>query len=212
MIARPYAIVSALIILGMFAVGAWVLHYVPVGRGPRFAQIGLLLFTPAFAALLWLVFAAVPWITPLGRNLFKSQSAYGTIWLAITCLMAIQFTGFAAVEMGAAWPMPRVLTAASAIAFIVMGNVSGKLRPNHFAGFRTPWALIDDEIWDKTQRFGGWVTVICGFLLLNATLFFDGYRLTRMMSALILTGAVIVMVASWWFARQKKNARRALGP
>jgi uncharacterized membrane protein len=52
---------------------------------------------------------------------------------------------------------------------VVIGNVMGKLRWNYVVGIRTPWTLADERVWDKTHRFGGWLFVIGGFLLLAST-------------------------------------------
>ncbi|MEI9989600.1 MAG: SdpI family protein [Rhizomicrobium sp.] len=204
MIAKPYAAVSALLVLGMFAVAAVIALRMPVALAANFARVALLFFIPALAALFWLLFAAVPWITPRGRNLFQSQSAYGAIWLAVTSMSAASFSVALGPVFHLAWAGPNLVHAASGIALIVIGNVSGKLRPNHFAGIRTPWTLADDEVWDKTHRFGGWIFVICGFVVLNAALIFDASATTRIATGATLATAIVVIGASWHFARQKR--------
>jgi uncharacterized membrane protein len=40
-----------------------------------------------------------------------------------------------------------------------MGNYMGKLRRNFWAGIRTPWTLVNDTVWERTHRFGGWLFV-----------------------------------------------------
>ena len=53
------------------------------------------------------------------------------------------------------------------ILFLAIGNYLPKCRQNYSIGVRTPWALNDEENWNKTNRFAGWcfLFVGVGFLL-----------------------------------------------
>lgn len=48
--------------------------------------------------------------------------------------------------------------------FIVIGNFLPKCTPSYTVGIKLPWTLDDEENWNKTHRFGGFVFVICGML------------------------------------------------
>ncbi|WP_101722203.1 SdpI family protein [Eggerthella timonensis] len=50
------------------------------------------------------------------------------------------------------------------IAFIVCGNVMPKSDRNGSFGVRTPWSLSNDEVWRKSQRFGGYAMIAAGAL------------------------------------------------
>ncbi|MBQ7863378.1 MAG: SdpI family protein [Lachnospiraceae bacterium] len=57
------------------------------------------------------------------------------------------------------------------IIFIVVGNYMPKTRQNYTIGIKIPWALNDEENWNKTHRFAGIIWVICGaVLIINAFL------------------------------------------
>lgn len=57
------------------------------------------------------------------------------------------------------------------IVFIAAGNYMPKTRQNYTIGIKIPWALNDEENWNKTHRFAGIVWVICGaVLIINAFL------------------------------------------
>jgi uncharacterized membrane protein len=45
-----------------------------------------------------------------------------------------------------------MITNGMLILFLIIGNFMGNLRPNSFAGIRTPWTLGDPEIWRTTHR------------------------------------------------------------
>ena len=55
------------------------------------------------------------------------------------------------------------------IIFIVVGNYMPKTRQNYTIGIKIPWALNDEENWNKTHRFAGIIWIICGVVLLINT-------------------------------------------
>ena len=49
--------------------------------------------------------------------------------------------------------------------FTFMGNYMYNIKPNYFAGIRTPWALNDDDNWRKTHQLGGALFFVGGIIL-----------------------------------------------
>ena len=45
------------------------------------------------------------------------------------------------------------------IAFVICGNIMPKSDRNEAFGLRTPWSLSNDEVWRKSQRFGGYAMI-----------------------------------------------------
>ena len=43
-----------------------------------------------------------------------------------------------------------------------------KVKQNYFTGVKTPWALSNDVVWNKTQRLGGKAFFFGGILMLIA--------------------------------------------
>ena len=197
MIARIHATAAAVLVLCMFAVAALVIAHHPAAR----PLVGL----PIIATLVWIFFAGAPWITPRGRNLLRAQSAYGTIWLAMTSLLAIVF-GVMVARLLHAHPAHGIIFVGFGIVLIVIGNLCAKLPPNRLAGVRTPWALADDENWDKTQRLGGWCLVIAGFVIINAALLLDIKSTAHVVMGSVLIAGAISMAGSWNWARLKRRA------
>lgn len=52
------------------------------------------------------------------------------------------------------------------IILVIKGNFLPKIRRNMFLGIRTPHTLANQEVWDKTHRFTGAVSTICGILII----------------------------------------------
>ncbi len=53
--------------------------------------------------------------------------------------------------------------------FVCLGNYFRNMKPNYFVGFRTPWALEDDENWRITHRQGSaaWFAGGTAMVLIN---------------------------------------------
>ena len=71
---------------------------------------------------------------------------------------------------------------------IALGNVMPKSTINSTFGVRLPWTTESDEVWRKSQRFGGYVSVACGLVLIVCGIALSGYP------ALI---ALMVVFAVW---------------
>ena len=56
------------------------------------------------------------------------------------------------------------------IAFVICGNIMPKSDRNEAFGLRTPWSLSNDEVWRKSQRFGGYAMIASGVLTVVAGL------------------------------------------
>jgi len=51
------------------------------------------------------------------------------------------------------------------VLFVLIGNYLGKVRQNYFVGIKTPWTLHNEEVWNKTQRVGGWTFLLMGLVI-----------------------------------------------
>ncbi|WP_165226331.1 SdpI family protein [Aquisphaera insulae] len=61
----------------------------------------------------------------------------------------------------------RCLFAGIFLFFAMLGNVMGKVRKNFYIGYRVPWTLASDRVWNDTHRLAAWLMTgggIVGFL------------------------------------------------
>jgi immunity protein, SdpI family len=184
MVARKAASVSAALIVILVAAGVLVCLYsgpnarIPIHFNRAGAPNGWA--TPERAGfyacitpvVIWCVFLVLPYIDLRGRNLVRSEHAYGTVWVALTAYFCASGANVLAQSFGAGFPPIRLHLVLLGGLLIVLGNVMGKVRWNYTFGIRTPWTLADERIWDKTHRFGGWALVAGGVFLLAAGLIF----------------------------------------
>lgn len=67
----------------------------------------------------------------------------------------------------------RVVGMGVGLLLILLENVMPKARRNALFGVRTKWSMADDEVWRRSQRFGGFSAVGLGFALIIFGIFLD---------------------------------------
>lgn len=81
------------------------------------------------------------------------------------------------------------------VLLVLLGNVMPKATRNTFFGLRTKWSMANDEVWRKSQRFGGFSAVAVGFILIVTGIFMDGiaHLLLCAAAGLVWCGACVWM-------------------
>lgn len=109
-------------------------------------------------------------IDPKRKNYQRFQKTYDGLILGLLIFLTIM-VGLTLVE--SIYPntlnMPKAVCMMLALLFIFIGNRMPKVKQNFFTGAKTPWALSNDVVWNKTQRLGGKIFFFGGILLLLAT-------------------------------------------
>ncbi|MRX83263.1 SdpI family protein [Eggerthella guodeyinii] len=88
------------------------------------------------------------------------------------------------------------------IAFIVCGNVMPKSDRNGSFGVRTPWSLSNDEVWRKSQRFGGYAMIVAGVLTLVGGLTLPTDLVMPAMVVIVLADAATSIAATYAYYRK----------
>ena len=91
---------------------------------------------------------------------------------------------------------------------ILIGNIMPKSTRNHAVGVRTKWSLANDSVWQKSQHFGGIVTVIGGLAQVILSLFVPSLWNILVMTVIITVIAVICTVASYRFYCEDRDKEK----
>lgn len=93
------------------------------------------------------------------------------------------------------------------IFFAFLGNLMHSIKPNYFAGIRTPWTLESEETWRKTHQLGGKLWFAGGLALAVAGLIFPGLTMRILMPVIIAIMVVWPVVYSYTFFKtlEKNN-------
>lgn len=171
------------------------------------------LFLPSVGVVMALLLPLLRRLDPKCRNYDEETKAsiagvFRTSRLAISLFMTVISLATLAVAMNVPVNISRVVTGGMGVLFIVLGNCMGRLRPNYFAGFRTPWSLESRTVWLKTHRLGGRLMMLCGagvlvesFVLPVPVLIF-----AAVIPVLILVGIVPAVYSYFSYRAERKAA------
>ncbi len=148
--------------------------------------------------------AFLPRIDPKRANYQLHGSTYFLIVNAVGVFVAVVQAGLIGFALG--WPvrMGSLVPIGVGILFIIIGNVLSRLRPNWFAGIRTPWTLSSERVWRETHRVGGYCFMVAGILLAVVGLLLPGSIVPAVIGAGVIA-AVIPIVHSYVLWRSERG-------
>ncbi len=85
---------------------------------------------------------------------------------------------------------------------IFLGNMLFSVKPNSFAGIKTPWTLANDDNWRVTHRLGGRVWVASGLLLVGSTFLLSGPAVANFLIFLLFPMVIIPIGYSFWYFKR----------
>ena len=167
-------LVQLIPIVAMFAAAVACWSYVPEriavhwnlrGEADGFAgkAVGLLLL-PAIGSGVYALLLVLPRFDPGRANYENFAGVYYLIRFCIASYLAALYGVMLLMALGYRVDMDAVVGVALGALFIVLGNFTGKIRPNWFVGVRTPWTLSSKLSWTKTHRLAGWLFILMGVL------------------------------------------------
>lgn len=123
-----------------------------------------LFLMPMIALLMFFLFALIPKIDPLKKNIKKFESYFdGFIVLIIIFFLYLHILVIAW-NLGYVFNMNQMMPPALGILFFYCGILLKKAKRNWFVGIKTPWTLSSDKVWDKTHRLGSKLFMISGVI------------------------------------------------
>lgn len=153
----------------------------------------------------------------------KEQEDTARVLIYVAMFGVLLFTGmgiYYAWKAVAADPsIPAVMAAPDAMKFIsiavglllvLLGNVMPKATRNALFGLRTKWSMANDEAWRRSQRFGGFASVITGFVLVIASIFLEGMASLIFCSIAGILWAALCIAASRYFYLQTSQKEEKL--
>lgn len=212
-------IVSAVFLAVLFGVFAWLLPVLPArvpthwngqGRIDGYMTPWRALGTMAsLLAMLAVLTVALPAISPRRYAIASFAAAYSLIMLAVQGVVFVVTLGILLNGSGWHLDMPRLAMLAVGVLLMVLGNYMGKLRPNFFAGIRTPWTLASAAVWERTHRLAGWVYVLAGAVLIVFGL--AGAVAGWMLMSVVLAAALIPVAYSYFSYRRLEGRHSSEG-
>ncbi|MGQ9487398.1 MAG: SdpI family protein [Armatimonadota bacterium] len=119
---------------------------------------------PGLTAALWLVFLALPWLSPRGFKVEPFRATYNLIVLLVLALMAYIHVVALQAALHPRLDVSRALIGGIFLLFGGIGLLLDRVKRNFWVGIRTPWTLASDEVWERTHRMSAKLYALVGFL------------------------------------------------
>lgn len=206
---RAPLIVSIAVIAAMFVASVWTWMHVPAGTSipihwnvygqpDRYAKAPLALFmAPAMAALIALLFVAIPAIEPRRLNLTRSAKFYHATWIGTILLLAAVHGAALYGTTHTDFQVSGIVIGAVCLLMIVIGNYLGKTRSMFLGGVRTPWTLSSEYSWQRTHSLAGKLFIASGIIGFVAVIALPMQLAVEIFVAAILGTICISIVASY---------------
>ncbi|KLU63374.1 immunity protein SdpI [Peptococcaceae bacterium CEB3] len=98
----------------------------------------------------------------------------------------------------------RLAPTAIGIMFMLIANISPRIQPNWWIGFRTPWTLSSTESWNRTHRLGGQLGIPMGILIIVlAWILPENFGMRLAILIPIFLWMLITFVASYFYAKKE---------
>jgi len=143
--------------------------------------------TPGIMGIMWVLLLVLPAISPRGFRLGESAGAFYTAMLAVITFALLMHVMLIRAALTDGRASIVLLFSAIGVLFIVLGVLISKAKKNFWFGIRTPWALASDEVWARTNRFGGRLMVIGGIVTVLAS-FLGNAMLPALITVIVVIG------------------------
>jgi uncharacterized membrane protein len=161
-------------------------------------RTALVIYPLAMLTLL-AIFAAIPWLSPKHFEIDTFRSTYLYIVLAMLAFMTYLHGLTLWAALSGHVNISKAVAGGVYLLVALLGNVMGKVRRNFYVGFRTPWTIADERVWNATHRLGAKTMVVGGLGAL--LLVFTGVPFWLPLATL-LAGAFVPAVYSLIYYKQ----------
>lgn len=165
---------------------------------------------PGIMMVTYFLMLGLPFIDPKKERYALFANSYLLIRYLLLCFLVIVYAIVTAKSIGAPLPIEKIIPAGASLLLIGIGNSMGKIRQNWFIGFKFPWTMSDEEVWNKTHRFGGKVFVGAGIIGFVGILFPPTMTAIFLLCP-VLVGTVAIGGYSYWLYSKSSKHRVARG-
>lgn len=160
---------------------------------------------PTMSFVFLILFPLLPKLDPKRENYKNFKKSWDVIQTSLVAMMAYMYAVTMYVTFYPEYNnlVGRAVMIGIGILFVVLGNVMGKVRQNYFVGLKTPWTLEDPGVWQKSQRFAGWMFVFAGLVFIIEAI--TWFAVMYVFFVVIAATVIAPIVYSYLLSRKKKN-------
>jgi len=183
------------------------IHYGLNGTVDRYGSKNEFLTTSAMlmgvSALVYLLLKFLPAIDPkkkvrYGEATFQKLAFGIVIFLAALNICIMYATAHRGFDVG------KLIFPLAGLLFVFIGNMMNSIKPNYFAGVRTPWALENEDNWRATHRLASRLWVISGLVITIITFILPAKPGTILFMCGVALLALIPFIYSYRYFRKHR--------
>ncbi|MEX0976644.1 MAG: SdpI family protein [Woeseia sp.] len=203
---------SYLFIIATVAVAAWIYPSLPDPMPSHWNSAGEVdshlpkpwgvMILPASAIFVFIVFRLIPVISPKGFKTGEFADVLNVFQVIMVGFVSLIGILVMLESLGIDVRLNQVIYLAIGALFIVIGSYLRKVRKNFFVGFRTPWTLTNDDVWDKTHRLGGRLLIVVGLVFIAGAFFSIN---PGWLVAVVFTLLLVPVIYSYFLYRQAEG-------
>ena len=122
------------------------------------------------------IMLAFQWLCVLGTAADPKKAAHSpkllqlVLWI-VPLISSLMFALTYTVALGKSVRVEMIMPIFIGLVLTIVGNYLPKCKQNYTIGIKIPWTLNNEENWNKTHRFAGWLWTIGGILIMLTGLF-----------------------------------------
>jgi len=150
----------------------------------------------------YFLFQLIPKLDPLGYNILGFEEQYLQFQFVLYSFMFLVQAHILAWNLGYKMSPNMVVPFGVGALFYFIGHILPQTRRNWFFGFRTPWTLSSDIVWEKTNSLAGRVFKVLGVIVLFSV-FAPTYMVYFVLAPTIFCAIALLAYSFVEFRRQK---------
>lgn len=159
----------------------------PNGFGPKSELFVLQAILIGTSILVYLLMKFLPSIDPKKQVKYGEQT-FQKLGMGLIVFFAALNLVITFATVNKTLEVNKLILPLTGLLFVFLGNIMHSIKPNYFAGVRTPWTLEDEGNWRATHRLAGKVWVAGGIIVTIAML-----TLPEKASVIVFLPCILIM-------------------
>ena len=181
------------------------IHFDAEGKPNQYGTKGEFMGTQAIllgsAVFVYLLLKFLPAIDPK-KYVKYGEATFQKLALGMVLFLAALDIGIAFSTLNSSFNIQKLILPVTGLLFAFLGNIMHSIKPNYFAGVRTPWTLEDDDTWRATHRLAGKLWFIGGIILTILVLMLPPKAGTIIFMSIIAAMVLIPVVYSYVYYKK----------
>ena len=148
------------------------------------------IFLPLFMLAVHLVCSVVTSCDPKTQNF--NRTVFGILLWICPVLSLLCSTATYAASFGYDVKVEFIIPLFMGILFLIIGNYLPKCKQNNTIGIKVPWTLKNEENWNKTHRFAGFIWTVCSLVIIVGAFFKSAVAYTTFVSIAVMVLAPMI--------------------